>query len=145
MVGPRVCPLAMQQARTEKPQTGCTVYNKDAAMFYIGATDQRVSVVNDAGVEVYHADLRNLVSIITHLRGRIAAAAISSPTGQMDQNMLSVLEQQLKLDPTFKSLHTMPFSPGLDARLLALAALVAATTERDPKKKKKKDKKAKKD
>ncbi len=114
-------------------------------MFFIGATDQRVSVVNDAGVEIYHADLRNLVSIITHLRGQIRAVCIASPAGQIDQNLLSVLEDQLKLDSAFKTLETRPFSPGLDARLLALAALVAATTESgSDRKKKSKDKKLKK-
>ncbi len=114
-------------------------------MFFLGATDQRVSVVNDAGVEIYHAELRNLVAVITHLRGHIRTVCIASPAGQIDPNLLSVLEGQLKLDPAFQSLQTMPFSPGLDARLLALAALVAATTAGHSKKEKKgKDKKAKK-
>ncbi len=114
-------------------------------MFFIGATDQRISVVNDAGVEIYHAELRNLVSVITHLRGQIRAVCIASPAGQIDQNLLSVLEDQLKLDSTFESLRTIPFSPGLDARLLALAALVAATTANCSEKKRTgKDKKAKK-
>lgn len=98
-------------------------------MFFIGATDQRLAVVNDAGVEIYHADLRHLVSVITNLRGHIRVVCIASPTGQIDQDMLAVLEDQLKLDPAFQFLKTMPFSPGLDARLLALAALVASAVD----------------
>ena len=111
-------------------------------MFYIGANDQRVSVVNDTGVEVYHGDLRNLAAILTNLSGCIVAVAIASPTGQVDPNLLTVLEGQLKRDPAFKSLQTLPFSPNLDARLLALAALTAATV--GPRKKEPKPKKSRK-
>lgn len=110
-------------------------------MFYIGATDQRVSVVNDAGVEIYQAEFRNFGSILTHLRGRIVAISLASGLGEIDKNLLSVLQDQMNQESAFKSLQTIGFSPGIDAKLLALSALVAATSEKKHNKKKKSKKK----
>ncbi len=97
-------------------------------MFYIGANDQRVSVVNETGAEVYHCDFRGFSAVITHFRGRIAAIAMSNSAGEVDKTMLKVLQKQMEKEKGFKSLTSFGFEPHLDARLLALSALVSAET-----------------
>ena len=64
-------------------------------MFYIGANDQRVSVVNEAGAEVYHCDFRGFSAVITHFRGRIAAIALSNSAGEVDKTILKVRQMKM--------------------------------------------------
>ncbi len=37
-------------------------------MFYLGATDQRVTLVDESGHEIYSTDFKNFPNVLTHLR-----------------------------------------------------------------------------
>jgi len=97
-------------------------------MFYLGANDQRVSLVNDSGQEVYACDFKNFPHVLTHLRPLIRAIALANPTGEVDKNLLKVFEAQFKKEKNFHSITAIPFGANLDSRFLALVALTNATT-----------------
>ena len=102
-------------------------------MFYLGATDQRVTLVDDHGHEVYSADFRNFTNVLTHLRPLIRAITLTNPIGEVDKNLLKVFETQFKKEKNFHSITAIPFGANLDSKLLALASLATATTTK-PKK-----------
>jgi hypothetical protein len=95
-------------------------------MFYVGATDQRVSVVNELGGEIYSSDFRNMHNVLILLRGMIVGIALANSMGEVDPQLIKVLQKQMEKEKGFKSLTTHRFEPHLDARLLALSALAAA-------------------
>lgn len=97
-------------------------------MFYLGANDQRVTLIDASGHEVYSTDFRHLPAILTHLRPLIAAIALTNPTGEVDPNLLKAFEAQMKKEKNFHSLTALPFGANLDSKLLALIALTNATT-----------------
>jgi hypothetical protein len=103
-------------------------------MFYLGANDQRVTLVDDTGHEIYSTDFRNFTNVLTHLRPMIKAIALANPAGEVDKNLLKVFEQQMKKEKNFHSLTAIPFGVNLDSKLLALTALTIASTTK-PKKK----------
>ena len=105
-------------------------------MFYLGANDQRVTLVDAAGHEVYSTDFRNLSNILTHLRPVIAAIAMANPFGEVDKNMAKTLEAEMKKNKSFHSLTAIPYGANMDSRFLALIALTKATTEKPAKPKK---------
>ncbi|HTV47257.1 MAG TPA: hypothetical protein VMG59_02325 [Phycisphaerae bacterium] len=94
-------------------------------MFYVGATDQRVSVVNELGSEVYSTDFRNMHNVLILLRGVIAGIALANSMGEVDPQLVRVLQKQMEKEKGFKNLTTHRFEPHLDARLLALSALAS--------------------
>jgi hypothetical protein len=117
--------------------TGATipaVQMKEAVMFYLGATDQRVTLVDDGGHEVYSTDFKNFPNVLTHLRSMIRAIALTNPAGEVDKNLLKVFENQFKKEKNFHSITAIPFGVNLDSKFLALVALTTATTTK-PKKK----------
>lgn len=95
-------------------------------MFYLGANDQRVTLVDENGREIYAADFRNFPAILTHLRPLIRAMALGNPTGEVDAAQVKLLEQQMQREKGFHSITTLSFTAGLDSRFLALVALAAA-------------------
>src|ERR1700685_1104044 len=97
-------------------------------MFYLGANDTRVTLVDDHGHEVYSTDFRNFTNILTHLRPLIRAIAIANPVGEVDPNLLRVFDDQMRREKNFHSLTALGMAP-LDSRFLALIALTKAMTE----------------
>jgi hypothetical protein len=97
-------------------------------MFYLGANDQRVTLVDERGHEVYTTDFRNFPNILTHLRPLIRAIALANPTGEVDSNLLRVFEEQMQLEKDFHSITALGMAP-LDSRFLALVALTNAQTQ----------------
>jgi hypothetical protein len=97
-------------------------------MFFLGANDTRVTLVDDGGHEIYSTDFRNFSSILTHLRPLIRAIAIANPTGEVDRNLLRVFEEQMQMEKDFHSITALGMAP-LDSRFLALVALTKAQTE----------------
>jgi len=91
-------------------------------MFYLGANDQRVTLVDEGGHEVYTTDFRNFPNILTHLRPLIRAIALANPTGEVDANLVRVFEEQMKLEANFHSITALGMAP-LDSRFVALIAL----------------------
>jgi hypothetical protein len=98
-------------------------------MFYLGANDQRVTLVDESGHEIYATDFRNFTNILTHLRPMIRAIAIANPVGEVDANLLRVFEEQMRREKNFHSITALGMAP-LDSRFLALIALTKASTER---------------
>lgn len=98
-------------------------------MFYLGANDQRVTLVDEEGHEVYSADFRQFTTVLTHLRPMIGAIAIANPVGDVDKNLLRVFEEQMQKEKGFHSLTALSMAP-LDSRFLALIALTKAKTEK---------------
>ena len=98
-------------------------------MFYLGANDQRVTLVDDSGHEVYSTDFRQFTTVLTHLRPLIGAIAIANPVGDVDKNLLRVFEEQMRREKNFHSLTALSMAP-LDSRFLALIALTKAQTEK---------------
>jgi len=103
-------------------------------MFYMGVNDQRVSLVDEQGHEVYATDFRNFTNVLTHLRPVIAGIALANPFGEVDKQMVKTLEGELKKEKAFTGITAINFGANMDARFLALVALAAA---KNPKKKKK--------
>jgi hypothetical protein len=101
-------------------------------MFYLGANDQRVTLVDDRGHEVYTTDFRNFTNILTHLRPLIRAIALANPVGEVDSNLLRVFEEQMQMEKEFHSITALGMAP-LDSRFLALVALTRAQTQPAPK------------
>jgi hypothetical protein len=97
-------------------------------MFYLGANDQRVTLVDDRGHEVYTTDFRNFTNILTHLRPLIRAIALANPVGEVDSNLLRVFEEQMQMEKEFHSITALGMAP-LDSRFLALIALAKAQTQ----------------
>jgi hypothetical protein len=97
-------------------------------MFYLGANDQRVTLVDDRGHEIYTADFRNFTNILTHLRPLIRAIAIANPVGEVDANLLKVFEEQMRREKNFHSITALGMAP-MDSRFLALIALAKAQSE----------------
>lgn len=91
-------------------------------MLYLGANDQRVSLVDDNGHEVYATDFRNFTNILTHLRPLIRAIAIANPMGEVDKNLLQVFGDQMRKEKDFHSITALGMAP-LDSRFLALVVL----------------------
>jgi len=109
-------------------------------MFYLGANDQRVTLVDEEGHEVYSTDFRQFTTVLTYLRPMIRAIAIANPIGDVDKNLLAVFQDQMHREKSFHSLTALSMAP-LDSRFLALIALTKAKTEKaapPPKIKKKK-------
>jgi hypothetical protein len=109
-------------------------------MFYLGANDQRVTLVDEEGHEIYSTDFRQFTTVLTHLRPMIRAIAIANPIGDVDKNLLTVFQDQMHRERNFHSLTALSMAP-LDSRFLALIALTKAKTEKaapPPKVKKKK-------
>ena len=102
---------------------------REIAMFYLGANDQRVTLVDESGHEIYAADFRSFTNILTHLRPLIGAIAIANPVGEVDGNLLRVFEEQMRREKNFHSITALGMAP-LDSRFLALIALTKATTEK---------------
>ena len=98
-------------------------------MFYLGANDQRVTLVDDSGHEVYTTDFRQFTTVLTHLRPLIRAIAIANPVGDVDKNLLNVFDEQMHKEKNFHSLTALSMAP-LDSRFLALIALTKAQTEK---------------
>src|ERR1043165_6776074 len=98
-------------------------------MFYLGANDQRVTLVDDRGHEVYTTDFRNFTNILTHLKPLIGAIALANPMGEVDANLLRVFEEQMRREKNFHSITAIGMAP-LDSRFLALIALTKAKTEK---------------
>ena len=94
-------------------------------MFYLGANDQRVTLIDEGGHEIYTTDFRNFTNILTHLRPLIRAIAIANPIGEVDQNLLQVFESQMRKEKNFHSITALGMAP-MDSRLLALIALAVA-------------------
>lgn len=109
-------------------------------MFYLGANDQRLTLVDDSGHEVYSSDFRNLTLLLTHLRPVIKAIALANPMGEVDKNMLRVFEDQMRREKTFHSITALSMTVA-DSRFLALVALTKAKTEKPSTGKKTKSKK----
>lgn len=103
-------------------------------MFYLGANDQRVTLVDENGHEIYATDFRNLSNVLTHLRPMIGAIALANPFGEVDKNMVKTLEAEMKKNKAFHSLTAIPYGANMDSRFLALLALTKATTEKKGKK-----------
>jgi hypothetical protein len=97
-------------------------------MFYLGANDQRVTLVDDRGHEVYTTDFRNFPNILTHLRPLIRAIALANPIGEVDANLVRVFEEQMKVESNFHSITALGMAP-LDSRFVALIALAKAQAE----------------
>ena len=97
-------------------------------MFYLGATDQRVTLVDDEGHEVYSTDFRNFANILTHLRPMIGAIALTNPMGEVHKNNVKMLEQQMKKEKGFHSVTAIGFGASMDSKFLALVALTQAKT-----------------
>ena len=95
-------------------------------MFYLGANDQRVTLVDAAGHEVYSTDFRNLSNVLTHIRPLISAIALANPFGEVDKAMLKTLETEMKKSKAFHSIVAIPFGANMDSRFLALVALSRA-------------------
>ena len=76
-------------------------------MFYLGANDQRVTLVDGGGHEVYSTEFRNLTLILTHLRPMIRAIALANPMGEVDKNLLRVFEDQMRREKGFHSITAM--------------------------------------
>lgn len=106
-------------------------------MFYLGANDQRVTLVDAAGHEVYSTDFRNLSNVLTHLRPVITAITLANPFGEVDKGMLKTLETEMKKSKSFHSLTAIPYGANMDSKFLALIALTKASTEKPAKGKKK--------
>ena len=98
-------------------------------MFYLGANDQRVTLVDEGGHEVYSTDFRNFPNVLTHLRPLIRAIALANPMGDVDANLLRVFEEQMLQEKQFHSITALSMST-MDSRLLALIALTKALTEK---------------
>src|ERR1035437_9855525 len=98
-------------------------------MFYLGANDQRVTLVDDNGHEIYTTDFRNFPNILTHLRPLIRAIALANPIGEVDANLLRVFEEQMRREKNFHSITALGMAP-MDSRFLALIALTRALTEK---------------
>jgi len=103
-------------------------------MFFLGANDQRVTLVDEGGHEVYSTEFRSLPAILTHLRPLIRAIALTNPTGEVDATLLKAFETQMKKEKNFHSLTAIPFGANLDSKLLALIALTNATAGKAKKK-----------
>jgi hypothetical protein len=106
-------------------------------MFYLGANDQRVTLCDDLGHEIYSTDFRNLSNVLTQLRPMIAAIALANPFGEVDKTMLKTLESEMKKNKAFHSITAIPYGANMDSRFLALIALTKAKTEKPGKAKKK--------
>jgi hypothetical protein len=106
-------------------------------MFYLGANDQRVTLVDDTGHEIYSTDFRNLSNVLTHLRPMIAAVVLANPFGEVDKTMVKTLETEMKKNKSFHSLTAIPYGANMDSRFLALLALTKASTGKPSKAKKK--------
>ena len=91
-------------------------------MLYLGANDQRVTLVDESGHEVYNTDFRNFTNVLTHLRPLIGAIALANPIGEVDTNLLKVFEEQMKKEKGFHSITALGMAP-LDSRFMALVAL----------------------
>ena len=91
-------------------------------MFYLGANDQRVSLVDENGREVYSAEFRSFTNILTHLGPLIGAIALANPMGDVDQNLVRVLEEQMRREKEFHSVTALSREV-MDSRFLALVAL----------------------
>jgi hypothetical protein len=98
-------------------------------MFYLGANDQRVTLVDERGHEIYSSDFRNFTNILTHLRPLIRAICLANPVGEVDANLLRVFEDQMHREKNFHSITALGMAP-LDSRFLALIALTKALTEK---------------
>ena len=98
-------------------------------MFYLGANDQRVTLVDDRGHEVYATDFRHFSDILIHLRPLIRAIALANPVGEVDANLLKVFEDQMRREKNFHSITVLGMAP-MDSRFLALIALTKALTEK---------------
>ena len=98
-------------------------------MFYLGANDQRVTLVDDRGHEVYTTDFRNFPNILTHLRPLIRAIALANPVGEVDANLVRIFEEQMQMEKELHSITALGMAP-LDSRFLALIALSKALTEK---------------
>jgi hypothetical protein len=98
-------------------------------MFYLGANDQRVTLVDEEGHEVYSTDFRQFTTVLTHLRPMIRAIVIANPVGDVDKNLLNVFDEQMHKEKNFHSLTALSMAP-LDSRFLALIALTKAKTEK---------------
>ena len=94
-------------------------------MFYLGANDQRITLIDEGGHEIYTTDFRNFTNILTHLRPLIRAIAIANPIGEVDQNLLQVFESQMRKEKNFHSITALGMAP-MDSRFLALIALAVA-------------------
>ena len=105
-------------------------------MFYLGATDQRVTLVDEHGHEVYSTDFRNLSNILTHLRPLIEAIALANPFGEVDKNMVKTFETEMKKNKSFHSVTALAYGANMDSKFLALVALTKAKTEKPSKSKK---------
>lgn len=101
-------------------------------MLFLGANDQRVTLIDDRGHEIYTTDFRNFTNILTHLRPLIAAIAIANPVGEVDANLLKVFEEQMRREKNFHSITALGMAP-MDSRLLALIALAKAQSGPPPK------------
>ena len=99
-------------------------------MFYLGANDQRVTMVDDGGHEVYSTDFRNLSNVLTHLRPMIGAVVLANPFGEVDKGMVKTLEAEMKKNKAFHSLTAIAFGANMDSKFLALMALTKAKTEK---------------
>jgi hypothetical protein len=100
----------------------------EVPMFYLGANDTRVTLVDEDGHEIYTTDFRNFPNILTHLRPLIRAIAIANPVGEVDGNLLRVFEEQMRLEKNFHSITALGMAP-MDSRFLALIALTKAKTQ----------------
>jgi hypothetical protein len=98
-------------------------------MLYLGANDQRVTLVDEGGHEVYTTDFRNFTLLLTHLRPLIRAMAIANPVGEVDKNLLKVFEGQMSREKDFHSITALSMTLA-DSRFLALVALAKAQTEK---------------
>ena len=107
-------------------------------MFYLGANDQRITLVDESGREVYATDFRNFSNVLTHLRPLIRAIALTNPVGEVDKNLLKVFEKEMQKEKGFHSITAIAFGANMDSRFLALIALCKATTEKAGAKAKKK-------
>ena len=94
-------------------------------MFYLGANDQRVTLVDDHGHTVYDTDFRHFTDILTHLRPLIRAIALANPVGEVDANLVKVFEEQMRREEHFHSITALGMAP-LDSRFMALVALARA-------------------
>src|ERR1700752_4775317 len=101
-------------------------------MFYIGANDQRATLVDEGGHEIYSTDFPNLTLVLTHLKPLIRAIALANPMGEVDSNLLRVFEEQMRREKNFHSITALGMAP-LDSRFVALIALTKAMTEKPSK------------
>lgn len=99
-------------------------------MFYLGANDQRVTLVDDEGHEVYSTDSRNLSNILSHLRPMIGAIAMGNPVGEVDKNTAKLLETEMKKNKGFHSFTAISYAANMDSKFLALVAFTKAKTEK---------------